>query len=131
MYILRKVHDPVIMIRSEEFDIDNGSGTTEDDVLFVPSVPYRILSARAVYQEATDTAGADSATIAIGTTAGGVDIVAAAALEVSKAVGSKTDLTILTAEAVQPADQAIFLRHTGIAATEAGKYRVELEIALM
>ena len=131
MYILRKVHDKVIWIRSEEFNIDNGSGTTEDDVLAVPSVPYKILSARVVYQEATDTAGAEGATVSIGTTAGGVDIVAAVALTAAQAVGAKQALTILTAEEHQVADQAIFIRHTGIASTEAGKYRVQLEIALM
>ena len=131
MYILRRRHDPVIILRSKTFDIDNGSGTTDDDVLAVLDVPFTILSARAVYVEASDSAGAEGATIAIGTTVGGVDIVAAVALEAAKAVGAKTELTVLAAQEDQPANQAIFARHTGIASTEAGQYFVEVEVGLI
>jgi len=127
-YILRKLHDPVIQLRSKTFNIDNGSGTTDDDVLGYFDQPVRIVSARLVYVEATDTSGAASATLSLGTTAGGVDLVAATACEVLKAVGSVTELTI--AKDYVPANTAIFARHTGIAATEGGQYWVEVEVAL-
>jgi len=109
---------------SKEFNIDNGSGTTDDDLILVPDKPIQIESAQVIYTEATDTAGAASATIQVGTTAGGVDIVAAAALEVSKAIGAVTELTV--ADGHVAADEFVFARHTGIAATEAGKYKLQL-----
>lgn len=129
MYLLRKEHDGVVVLRSKTFNIDNGSGTTDDDIMAVPAGgPYKILSARAIYVEATDTAGAASANVKIGSAVGGAQHVAASALEVSKAVGSYTDLTIALDELIE--DQMIAVRHTGIAATEAGQYYVQLTLAL-
>lgn len=111
-------------IVSKEFNIDNGSGTTDDDLVLVPDKDIQIEHVRVFYTEATDTAGAASATVQIGTTAGGVDIVAATALAVSKAIGSVTALTI--ASGYVAAGEFVFVRHTGIAATEAGKYKVQI-----
>lgn len=114
----------LVNLVSKEFNIDNGSGTTDDDLLLVPASQILIASAYVMYTEATDTAGAASATVQVGTTAGGVDIVAATALEVSKAIGAKTALTI--ASGVVEAGEFVFVRHTGIATTEVGKYKVVL-----
>lgn len=114
-----------IITSRTEFNIDVGSGTTTDEIVFVPSVDITIVAARAVYTVATDTAGADGATVQIGTTVGGDDIVAAASLEVSKAAGAATDLTI--AAGAVAADELVAVRHTGIAATEAGEYIVQIE----
>jgi hypothetical protein len=110
---------------SKDFNIDNGSGTTEDDIILVPNRTIVILSARVVYVEATDTAGAAGATVQLGTAVGGEQIAAAAALEVSKAVGDYTDLTLVSGIVV--ANGMIAVRHTGIAATEAGQYFVQIE----
>jgi hypothetical protein len=112
---------------SKDFNIDNGSGTTDDDIILVPNRAVTILSARIVYVEATDTAGVTTGTVSIGTTVGGVDIVAATAFEISKAVGSVTDLTIV--DGAVAAGEMIAVRHTGIAATEAGAYFVQIEYA--
>lgn len=109
----------------EVFNIDNGSGTTSDQIILVPSVAITIKAARAIYTTATDTAGAADATVSIGTTVGGVDIVAATALEVSKAIGAVTALTI--ADGAVAAGELVAVRHTGIAATEAGEYVVQIE----
>ena len=109
----------------EIFNIDNGSGATEDQIILKPSVAITILAARVIYTTATDTAGAASASVQIGTTVGGVDIVAATALEVSKAIGAVTDLTI--ADGAVAAGELVAVRHTGIAATEAGEYIVQIE----
>lgn len=106
-----------------EFNIDNGSGTTADDASIGP-FPFDcfIILARAVYTVATDTAGVTTANFKTGITAGGATLVAATALEVSKAIGAYTD-GIPLAVAV-PANTTIWTRHTGVAATEAGNYYV-------
>jgi hypothetical protein len=111
--------------RSETFNIDNGSGATVDDVIF-SNLAYavEIKSVKAVYVEATDTTGAAAATVSLGTTAGGVDVVAATALEAAKAVGATTGYTI--ANGVIPAGGTLFARHTGVASTEAGQYYLQI-----
>jgi hypothetical protein len=111
--------------RSKTFNIDNGSGTTDDDVILanLPS-DADIVSVQAVYVEATDTAGAENANFKLGTTAGGNGIVAATALEVSKAVGAVTSST-LTASRLA-AGSSLFARHTGVATTQPGQYWLEV-----
>lgn len=107
-------------------DIDNGAGTTRD-FCFNPSFAITIRAIRIVYQGATSGTVA-SATVKIGTAVGGEEIVASTALEDSKAVGVTTSLTpLITAIA---ANQAVFVRHTGIAATAAGEYTVEIEYTI-
>lgn len=109
------------------FNIDNGSGTTADDASVGP-FPFDcyITSARAVYTEATDTAGVANANFKTGIAAGGATLVAATALEVSKAIGAYTEATPLAV--VVPANTTIWTRHTGVAATEAGQYFVQYGI---
>lgn len=109
------------------FNVDNGAGTTADDASVGP-FPFDcyIIAARAVYTEATDTAGAASANFKTGVSAGGATLVAATALEVSKAIGAYTDGTPL--DVIVPANTTIWTRHTGVAATEAGQYFVEYMI---
>lgn len=109
------------------FNIDNGSGTTADDASVGP-FPFDcwITDARAVYTEATDTAGVATANFKTGVAAGGATLVAATALEVSKAIGAYTagaPLAVLV-----PANTTIWTRHTGVAATEAGQYFVQYTI---
>lgn len=121
------VRQNVNYARSKTFNIDNGSGTTDDDVILVPDRALVVLAVRAVYVEATDTSGAASANFKVGTAAGGEQIVAETALEVSKAVGSYTDGTIVAGAVA--INGAIFARHTGIAATEAGQYYLQVAYA--
>jgi hypothetical protein len=109
------------------FNVDNGAGTTADDASVGP-FPFDcyIVDARAVYTEATDTAGAASANWKTGITAGGATLVAATALEISKAIGGYTagvPLAVLV-----PANTTIFTRHTGVATTEVGQYFVQYTI---
>lgn len=106
-------------------NIDNGSGTTAD-LLVCGGLPTDavVVGAWPLYTEATDTAGVATATWSLGIEAGGVTIVAATALEVSKAVGSvgtsQPGLVPLLA------GQSLFMRHTGVAATEVGEYRLQV-----
>lgn len=106
---------------SRVFDIDNGNGTTVDDAFLYLPYASTIRSAFVLYTTATAGTVA-AATISLGTTVGGVDLVAATALVNAKTVGSVTALT-LAASAV-PASTMISARHTGIASTVAGEYRV-------
>ncbi len=110
--------------RSIEFNIDVGSGTTTDDVLF--NLPYAVdlVDVRAIYTVATDTAGAASANFKLGTAVGGNTIVAATALAISKAIGATTTATIAITRVA--ANTTLWVRHTGIAATEAGNYFVQV-----
>lgn len=106
------------------FNVDNGAGTTADDASVGP-FPFDcyIVSARAVYTEATDTTGAASANFKTGVSAGDATLVAATALEASKAISAYTEGTPL--EVLVPANTTIWTRHTGVAATEVGQYFVE------
>lgn len=109
------------------FNIDNGAGTTADDASIGP-FPFDcfITDARAVYTEATDTAGVATANWKTGVSAGGATLVAATALEISKAIGGYTAGAPLAV--VVPANTTIWTRHTGVAATEAGQYFVQYTI---
>lgn len=110
---------------TENINIDNGAGTTADYLLLVPDKDIIVESARIIYTAATDTAGVASANVKIGTTVGGAEVVAATALAVSKAVGSYTAL-VLTAATRVPANGMLIVRHTGIAITEGGEYKVQV-----
>lgn len=112
------------LARSMRFDIDNGAGTTVDDVVLRPDVAITILAARAVYTDAT-TGTVAGANFKIGTTVGGAEIVAATAYENAKTVGTKTD-AVIVAGAVA-AGGFVSVRHTGIAATAAGQAYIEIE----
>lgn len=115
--------------RSKTFNIDNGAGTTDDDVFYLPYKTV-LVAAYKVYTEATDTTGAASANVKIGTTAGGTDIAASTALDAgSTAVGTGVAITLV--KWTIPAASTIFIRHTGVATTEVGQYYVELIYAFV
>ena len=115
---------------SEAFNIDNGAGTTVDRVLARASVPLKILSARIIYGDAT-TGTVAAGNMRVGTTVGGSEIVASTAYENTKAVGTKTEMTLATAYLTAPVavDTPIIVRHTGVAITQAGFATLELEAA--
>lgn len=114
--------------RSVTFNIDNGSGTTVDDVIFADlDKDVHVVHVRPVYVEATDTSGAGSATYSLGSTAGGVDVVAAVALEVLKSVGDAGTAGVIASSRVA-AGGTLFARHTGIAATDAGQYYLQVGV---
>lgn len=114
------------IIRSKTFNIDNGSGTTDDEVVLYSVNGLYIIDAHIIYQEATDTAGAENANVKIGTAAGGAQIVTATALAGAKAVGAVTQLALVAGGEYVPAGSSVFVRHTGVASTEAGQYSVQI-----
>jgi hypothetical protein len=113
--------------RSQVFDIDNGSGITVDDVIIRPSVAITILAARVVYVDATSGTVA-AGTVKVGKSVGDTAIVDATNLENGKAVGTATALTLV--DGTVAATVPVCVRHTGIAATAAGKYYVEIEFTI-
>jgi hypothetical protein len=116
--------------RSVWFNLDNGAGVTIDDVILYVSQPIAIKSARIVYVDAT-TGTVAAGNVSIGTTVGGVDLVAATAYENTKTVGSITALTLTAAAARVAANTMIIVRHTGIAVTAAGQAVVEVEYIIL
>lgn len=119
--------NPRSIIRSKTFNLDNGNGTTDDEVLFdAGSISWRILRVYAVYQEATQTVAA--ANFKLGVTAGGATLVAATAYEDSKAVGDITTGTVLL-NGFLPKNEELFVRHTGVAATQTGTATIVVELS--
>ena len=111
-------------VRSESFDLDNGAGATIDRVLLVPSTAITIVAARMLYEDATSgTVAAGNAKL--GTTVGGGEIVAATAYENTKAVGTVTEMTIVAGAVA--AGTPVIVRHTGVAATAAGRASVQVD----
>jgi hypothetical protein len=118
------------VVQSQLFNIDNGAGVTIDDVVLYLSQPIKITAARVVYSGAT-TGTVAAATVGIGTAVAGVELVAATALENTKTVGTITALTLKAAAAFVAANTMVVVRHTGIAATAAGEYRVLIEYIVL
>ena len=110
--------------RSPEFDLDNGAGTTIDSVILRPAAAITITTARIVYDDAT-TGTVAGGNAKIGTTVAGTEIVGATAYGDTKAVGTTTAMTI--ASGAVAAGTPVIVRHTGVAATQAGKAHVEIE----
>jgi hypothetical protein len=114
-------------MRSQLFDLDNGSGTTIDDVLGYFNNAVRLIRARIVYADAT-TGTVAAANATLGTTLAGAELVAATAYGNAKAVGTQTAMTLVTTY-VAPGSY-IHCRHTGVASTQAGKAYVEVDYTL-
>ena len=115
------------IVCSESFNLDNGAATTIDRVLMRNSKALKLYAARIVYEDAT-TGTVAAGTIQLGLTVGGATLIAATAYENSKAVGAATTLTLLITDVA--ADTPLFVRHTGVAATQAGQAHLELEYAV-
>lgn len=113
--------------KSQVFDLDNGSGVTIDDVIIRPSTAITITAARIVYVDAT-TGTVAAGAVRVGTTVNGEQIVASTAYENTKAVGTVTALVL--ASGAVAANTPVCMRHTGIAATAAGKAYVEIEYSV-
>jgi hypothetical protein len=116
--------------RSKAFNLDNGAAATLDDVILRHSQAIRIEAARIVYSDATSgTVAAGS--VAVGSAAGGAQYVAATNYQDAKAVGTQTALTLTSAAERIAAGTPICVRHTGVAATQAGEAYVEIEYVVL
>jgi hypothetical protein len=116
-----------ITLKSAVINIDNGAGTTIDEVLCA-SLPSDaiIVSARPVYTEASGAVTA--ATWSLGIAAAGVTIIAATALEASKAVGDAGADNVGLIPLLKGG--SLFMRHTGIAITVLGQYYLQVVLML-
>lgn len=110
--------------KSVWFNLDNGAGTTIDDVILKVAKPVRVTAARIVYVDAT-TGTVAGGNAKIGTTLGGAEIVAATAYANTAAVGTSTAMAIV--DGTVAAGGSVFVRHTGVAITQAGQAVVEIE----
>ena len=109
-------------VESQVFNIDNGAGTTVDETWSFPG-PIEVAYVRAVYQEASDSS-MGTATFKVGTAVGGAQVVAATTLEESKSIGTYTDGAIVAGGEYVPKNGILAVRHTGIATTQVGTYKV-------
>ncbi len=116
--------------KSVWFNLDNGAGTTIDDVILYSAQAISIKAARIVYVDAT-TGTVAGGTAGIGTTVAGVELVAATAYENTKAVGVATPMTLKAAASFVAANTPIIVRHTGVAVTQAGQAVVEIEFVVL
>lgn len=111
-------------VRSQAFDLDNGAGTTIDALLIRHPRPIVITACRIVYQGAT-TGTVAAGNAKVGITVGGAEVVAATAYGDSTAVGATTAMTIVAGKIA--AGTPVLVRHTGVAATQAGEAVVECD----
>lgn len=109
-------------VRSESFNLDDNA--TVDRVLLRPSSAITITAARIVYDDAT-TGTVAGGSMAVGTTVGGGEIVAATNYENATAVGATTAMSIVSGAVA--AGTPVIVRHIGVAATQAGHAVIELE----
>ncbi len=126
-YIPREMR---LIARSQPFNLDNGAGTTIDDVILRHTQAISIRTARIVYSDATSGTVA-AGTAGIGTTVAGVELVAATNYENAKAVGTTTAMVLKAAAANVAAGTPIIVRHTGVAVTQAGFGYVEIEYKVL
>ena len=113
-----------VVVKSANVNIDNGSGTTIDEVLFNSGpTGVRLVRVYFMYDEIAQTVAAGN--FKLGVAVGGATLVAATAYTDAAAIGSVTTGTILV-DAV-PANTTVWFRHTGIAATATGTGKVYVE----
>ena len=111
----------VSLVRSANINIDNGAGTTVDEVL-LNSGPsgVRLVRVYFLYEQIAQAVAAGN--FKVGIAVGGATLVGATAYTDSAAIGDITVATILQ-DRVAP-NTTVWLRHTGIAATATGTGKV-------
>lgn len=109
---------------SQTFNLDNGNGTTVDEVLIHGGpIGARILRVYALYQEVAQTVAGGN--FKLGTAAGGATIVAATAYTDTAAIGSVTEGVVLVDRLLPNA--SLWVRHTGVASTQTGTAKIVVE----
>jgi hypothetical protein len=113
-----------VVVKSANVNIDNGNGTTIDEVLFnAGPTGARLVRVYFMYDEIAQTVAAGN--FKLGVAVGGATLVAATAYTDAAAIGAVTTGTILVD--VVPANTTVWFRHTGIAATATGTGKVYVE----
>ncbi len=113
------------LVKSAQFNIDNGAGTTVDEVLFNSGpTGARLVRVYALYNEAAGTVAAGN--FKVGIAAGGATLVAATAYANNAAIGDITAGAVLIGGVVAP-NTTVWVRHTGVAATAVGTAAVCVE----
>jgi hypothetical protein len=103
-------------------DIDQADS---EQVIFHAVTACEILEAGMIYQEATETSGAEEGDVTIGTTTGGAEIVTAVSYAQAQATGTYVAFSLVTG--VLAAGTSVFVSHD-IAASAVGSVRVMLKI---
>lgn len=114
-------------VRSQFFDLDNGAGTTIDALLIRHPRPIQLTTCRIVYQGAT-TGTVAAGNAKVGITVGGAEVVAATAYGNVATVGTTTAMVIVDGKIA--GGVPVLVRHTGVAATNAGEAVVECDYVI-
>lgn len=112
----------VQVVRSSVID---ASGNDGEQVIFNAITACEVLEAGLIWEEATDTTGAEAGDVAIGTTTGGQEIVATTAYGVAQASGAYQALTLVSGALA--AGASVFASHDD-SGEEAGTFRFQLKI---
>jgi hypothetical protein len=114
----------VVEVRSALYTID---AADSEQVIFHAVSACQILSAGILYNEATETSGAASGDITVGTAAAGDELVTATAYEVSKATGYYKALTVKLS-GLLAAGASVFVSHDDAGASVPGTVFVVMKI---
>jgi len=112
----------VLIVRS---DLIDASAASSEQVIFNAVTACEILEAGMIWEEATDTTGAQVGDLTLGTTTGGAEICAATSYGVSQAAGAYQACTLVSGALA--AGSSVFASHDDNG-SEAGTYRVQLKI---
>ena len=112
----------VLIVRSALIDISDGP---KEQVIFNAVTACEVIEAGLIWEEATDTTGAQVGDITIGTATGGGEIVAATSYGVAQASGAYQALTIV--DGALAAGSSVFASDDD-AGTDPGTCRVQLKI---
>jgi hypothetical protein len=114
----------VVEVRSALFTID---AADSEQVIFHAVTACQILEAGILYNEATETSGAATGDITIGTTTGGDELVTATSYEVAKATGYYKALTLKLSGALA-AGASVFVSHDDAGSTIPGTVFIVMKI---
>lgn len=112
-------------ICSDKFDLDSTTNPYKE-LVFVPNLPITIRSAKVIYQGATSGTVAGGS-VKIGSSADDDLVSESTPFTDGATIGTEVELTLADPEV--PADTPVVVTWTGVAATQAGEAKVQIDYA--
>lgn len=112
-------------ITSDKFDLDSGTNPYKE-LVFVPNLPITIRSAKVIYQGATSGTVAGGG-VKIGSSADDDFVSESTAFTNGATIGTEVELTLASPDV--PADTPVVVTWVGVAATQAGEAKVQIDYA--
>lgn len=117
----------VIVATPNDFDID-ASPSARDSVLMVTPFPVTITGARLVFTQSVPLDPTPTASVQVGVTVGGAEIVPNTTILAGKSVGNWQELTLN--QTVLSANTPIVVRHTGQSEPCDGRYFFQIDYVM-